>query len=108
MLTRVRLALVDVEFAALATVAGRAVAHELADAVLAGAAVEARVALALVHVAQAPGVEVAARAVALEAVHQVRALTCPFQVTLPLAQTLAQAIRYVRLGKATFGCIILC
>ena len=75
MLARIRLALVDVELAALAAVSGGAVADELADAVLAGSSVEAGIALALVDVAEAARVKVAARAVALESVDQIRTFT---------------------------------
>ena len=74
-LARIRLALVDVELAALAAVSGGAVADELADAVLAGSSVEAGIALALVDVAEAARVKVAARAVALESVDQIRTFT---------------------------------
>lgn len=75
MLTWVRLALVNVEFAALATVTFRAVANKLAHAVLAASTIKAGVGFAFVHVAQASGVKVAARAVTLESVDQIRAFT---------------------------------
>lgn len=72
MLARVRLALVDVQFAPPAAKSFRTVADELIDAIFADAAIQARIRFAFVHVAQATGVEIAAWAVAFKPVHQVR------------------------------------
>lgn len=75
MLARIGLAFVDIQFASLAAVAFGTVANELADAILATAAIHARIRFALVDVAQAARVKVAARAIAFETVDQIRAFT---------------------------------
>jgi hypothetical protein len=72
-LAGIRRALVDVDLALFAAVAGQAVADELVDAVLAATPELARVRIALVHVAEAAGVVVAPGALATETVDHVDA-----------------------------------
>lgn len=86
MLTRVGLALVDVQFAPLTAVALWAVANELTNAVFATATVHAWVGFAFVDVAQTAGVKVTTRTITLETVDQVG--TFPYKRKNPIQMSI--------------------